>query len=285
MTQRNESYTPLLCSYPDSEKVNKVSEGAEAMFCRLLAKCDDAGNYDGQPKRLLCKLYALRYENGTMTERRVRRYRDELVTARLVDVYLVDGVEYVHIRDCKKSLRSDVKAKLYFPEYSQSLANKELPEDVTKTGRKRNVSVTGTKHQSNPIQSNPKQEKALFLDFVSLSKEEYSKLVKKYGEPQTKSLIKSLNDGIGSKGYKYKSHYHTILVWAKRDNIPILPTKEDAEKDEIAALEKKRQEMRAEHGQFIREADEKKLITVWRTQITLRPLIRELRPEIAGKAK
>ena len=56
-------------------------------------------------------------------------------------------------------------------------------------------------------------------------------------------------------------------------------------KDEIAALEKKRQEMRAEHGQFIREADEKKLITVWRTQITLRPLINELRPEIAGKAK
>lgn len=67
------------------------------------------------------------------------------------------------------------------------------------------------------------------------------------------------------------------------------PTKSSVEQkkaeDETAAQEKKRQEMRAEHGQFIREADEKKLITVWRTQITLRPLINELRPEIAGKAK
>lgn len=56
-------------------------------------------------------------------------------------------------------------------------------------------------------------------------------------------------------------------------------------KDEAAALKKKRQEIRAEHGQFVKEADEKKLITVWREQLTLRWLIDELRPEIAGKAK
>jgi len=53
-------------------------------------------------------------------------------------------------------------------------------------------------------------------EFVSLTKEEHQKLIKKFGEQQTKEKIEDLNLGIGSKGYKYKSHYHTILNWHRR---------------------------------------------------------------------
>jgi len=218
MSRRNESYVPLLCDYPDSEKINKVSEGAEAMFCRLLAKCDDEGNYYGSPKRLLGKLFALRYENGTMTARKVLRCRDELVTATLITLYEHEGVEYVHINSCKKSLRKDVAVKVCFPEFTEPLVTqnttvKELNETVTGTGRVRAEHVTPI--QSNPIQSNPK-EKTRFLDFIFISKEEHSKLIAKFGESRTAGLIEELNTGIGSKGYKYKSHYFTILNWARR---------------------------------------------------------------------
>ena len=58
--------------------------------------------------------------------------------------------------------------------------------------------------------------KKQFFDFVFLSKEEHSKLVAKFGESRTAGLIEELNTGIGSKGYKYKSHYFTILNWARR---------------------------------------------------------------------
>ena len=35
----------------------------------------------------------------------------------------------------------------------------------------------------------------------------------KFGKKETLELIERLNDGIGSKGYKYNSHYYTILNW------------------------------------------------------------------------
>lgn len=60
-------------------------------------------------------------------------------------------------------------------------------------------------------------KKKKYLDFVLLSKEEHSKLIAKFGESQTASLIEDLNTGIGSKGYKYKSHYFTILSWERKN--------------------------------------------------------------------
>lgn len=51
---------------------------------------------------------------------------------------------------------------------------------------------------------------------VKLSLEEYKKLIDKFGEKNTNLLIAELDTGIASKGYKYKSHYATILNWARR---------------------------------------------------------------------
>ncbi len=59
--------------------------------------------------------------------------------------------------------------------------------------------------------------KQKFLDFVMLTGEEHAKLIEKFGESETVLRIERLNSGIGSKGYKYKSHYHTILSWAQKD--------------------------------------------------------------------
>lgn len=115
MERRNESYVPLLRDYPESEKINSVSEGAEAMFCRLLAKCDDEGNYHGSVKRLLCKLYALRFENGSVTQGKIQGYREELANASLVTVYSVKNVEYIHVENCKKGFRKDRPRKVFFP--------------------------------------------------------------------------------------------------------------------------------------------------------------------------
>jgi len=58
--------------------------------------------------------------------------------------------------------------------------------------------------------------KLQFLDFVRLTSDEYDKLCRKFGKEGTDARISELNDGIGSKGYKYKSHYHTILSWDRK---------------------------------------------------------------------
>jgi len=59
--------------------------------------------------------------------------------------------------------------------------------------------------------------KKTHLEFVKLTDDEHAKLVKELGEGQTQAYIGSLNDYIGSKGKKYKSHYHTIMSWHRRD--------------------------------------------------------------------
>lgn len=61
-----------------------------------------------------------------------------------------------------------------------------------------------------------KLNKGKYAEFVSLTLEEYQKLVVQFGENKAKEWITELDDAIGSKGYKYKSHYRTILAWARR---------------------------------------------------------------------
>ena len=51
-----------------------------------------------------------------------------------------------------------------------------------------------------------------------LTDDEHKKLIEKIGQTETERYIERLNNYIGSKGKKYKSHYHTILNWSSKDN-------------------------------------------------------------------
>ena len=48
---------------------------------------------------------------------------------------------------------------------------------------------------------------------VRLTRDEYNKLSKDFGENDTMIAIGLLDDYIGSSGKKYKSHYHTLRGW------------------------------------------------------------------------
>ena len=69
-----------------------------------------------------------------------------------------------------------------------------------------------------PQVSNAKREpiKVKHLDAVYLTVEEYTQLKEKLGV-KLDEWIRKLNDYINMKGAKYKSHYHTILNWVRRD--------------------------------------------------------------------
>lgn len=75
----------------------------------------------------------------------------------------------------------------------------------------------GINHQGNQLPTTNKNiKKERYGDFVTLTKEEHAKLVNQFGEKGTQDRLAILNSAIGSKGYKYKSHYHTILSWERR---------------------------------------------------------------------
>jgi len=52
---------------------------------------------------------------------------------------------------------------------------------------------------------------------VHLTDEEMQKLIDQFGKQNTQERIERLSEYIASKGKKYKSHYATILAWARKD--------------------------------------------------------------------
>jgi len=58
-----------------------------------------------------------------------------------------------------------------------------------------------------------KVNKIKYAEFVSMTKEEYEKLVSEHGETPTKEMIRILDNYKGAKGKRYKSDYRAILSW------------------------------------------------------------------------
>jgi len=128
------------------------------------------------------------------------------------------------------------------------------------------------------------KEKIKHLDFVFLTPEEHKKLTARYGDNNTRKLIDALNRYIGSKGDKYKSHYYTLLNFARRDGMPELkPPKEDTAARQ-KALNRKRQEIRKDEGGYYREKtdDELRAMLKDRRNTARRWLIEEILAERKG---
>lgn len=70
-----------------------------------------------------------------------------------------------------------------------------------------------SKRQKSKSPAKPKPEKEHYGDFVTLTEEEYGRLVERYGEAATKRMIEILDNYKGSTGKKYASDYRTILNW------------------------------------------------------------------------
>jgi len=75
--------------------------------------------------------------------------------------------------------------------------------------------INNNKISNNKEQTSEKKEK--LLDCVLLSASEQKKLMERFSVEGFKERVRALNDGIMSKGYKYKSHYHTILSWERKN--------------------------------------------------------------------
>ena len=95
----------------------------------------------------------------------------------------------------------------------QFLENDGCQGDVNMTPQRR-------QHDAPKAEEN-REEKNKYSECVLLTEKQYENLISMFGEHKAKEKIQELNDGIQAYGYKYKSHYHTILSWyrkQKREN-------------------------------------------------------------------
>ena len=133
----------VLRDWTCSETIDQLSEFAELFFTRLIMKADDFGRFYGSPKLLKSQLYPLKDYNL----KQVEKWRDEVVRSGVVLLYVVDGKEYLEIKDFNQRLRL-MKSK--FPE---PLTNDGQMTDNCQTddGLKRNETKLET-------ETNPKLE-------------------------------------------------------------------------------------------------------------------------------
>jgi len=119
-----------------------------------------------------------------------------------------------------KQKRSDAWKSHTWNQYTKWDEKRKTTQQAQKTSveqmeQTEQVGTNGTnKNKNKNIKENIKRK---YLENVLLSDEEYEKLVEKYGKWTIERKIEDLNNYIGSKWKKYKSHYFTILERLRRE--------------------------------------------------------------------
>ncbi len=166
-------------------------------------------------------------ESGLITQEEFKKYLSFYYHFQTDGEHLLNKIEQVLIKS-KLLLIKDgyitsdrvLKNKKYREDISEkrSFAGKKSGESRSKgtsVGQVLNKTQQGKERKVKEKKGN-NIDKKQYLEFVYLTDKEHESLLEKYGD-RAKDYIERLNNYIGSKGKKYKSHYHTILTWASKD--------------------------------------------------------------------
>jgi hypothetical protein len=104
MPEKSRNWVAVLNTLHQSDRLNRVSEGAELLYRRLLEVVDNGGNYFADPSLLLGYIFAHRMSSG-LTPKDMMDRMQELVRVGLLEVYQ-DG-KLLHISRYYTRLRSD----------------------------------------------------------------------------------------------------------------------------------------------------------------------------------
>lgn len=201
-----------ICS---SESIDQLTWFEEAFFYRLMVNCDDYGCFDARPAILKARLFPLK----AITNKQIGDVLSKLKMVGIVSLYEVDGKPYLQL--VTWNAHQQIRAKRRkFPERGEiagdSICNQMISDDSICT---RNPIQSNPNPNPNPIQkdiaSNSVQpiKKTKYAENVSMTEEQYNKLLKDYQEEGTKRLIEILDNYKGASGKKYKDDYRAILSW------------------------------------------------------------------------
>ena len=101
-------------------------------------------------------------------------------------------------------------------EYQDCEHQNEQPLNNKRTTTEQQVNTNNNVNNKNNVNKVNKKDsipKIKFADFVSLTQEEYDKLVTAHGEEKAKRMIEILDNYKGANNKKYASDYRAILNW------------------------------------------------------------------------
>jgi len=217
-----------------SETLNELTDFEERFWHRLTVNCDDYGRFDARPAVLKGRLFPLM---ESKTHKDMANALNKLASVGLVELYKVDGRPFLHVVTWEKHQRIRAK-KSKFPS----------PADICRQVPS-NVPVI----QSNPIQSNPKEDEdnsahdpelgkaiSYYMDKIGgfpggLAKEELPEYVQTMSaDVVIRAIDETIARDVSPSNWKYVS---TILRGWKQSGVKTIA---DA-KREIAKFEESKQ--------------------------------------------
>lgn len=87
----------------------------------------------------------------------------------------------------------------------------EMPREPPSNSPEEKEPEQPSKKPKNPPK--PKLDKKQYAEFVTLTEDEYGRLVEKFGEDATERMVEILDNYKGQSGKKYASDYRAILNW------------------------------------------------------------------------
>ena len=209
-----------------SDELAALSPEAEVLFYRLIVKADDFGLFYANPKIINGYCFPLK----NYKDAQIQSWLNELVKVQLIIIYTgEDSKKYLKFVswDKHQTRRAD---KSKFPQQmKENSTSTHLHADVCNGMQGQadshvfvfeNVNVndnTSANICANEPQTTTQKKKPdakhSYAEFVSLTNDEYSSLVTKYGEPGTLRMIEILDNYKGANGKKYKSDYRAIQNW------------------------------------------------------------------------
>jgi hypothetical protein len=195
-----------------SEEVEVLTEKEEILFYRLIVQCDDHGIFDARPAIIRAKCFPLKV--GKIKESDISKWLVGLVKAKLIDIYEVDGKQYLVMLSWRKHQQVRATHSKYpTPDTGDSIGNQMISID-SKCPR-----------ESNRIESNHKRESSIHLqaddlhthgsqENVKLTDDEYNRLKSEFPDLY-QDAIEFLSLWITDKGDKSKAKTHnaTIRRW------------------------------------------------------------------------
>ncbi|RJO61070.1 MAG: hypothetical protein C4542_07220 [Dehalococcoidia bacterium] len=201
----------------DDEKLGSVSRDARLLFIGMWIYSDDFGVVKGNSRWLLNKIFP--YDSTKISI--FDGWLNELISIDVIRPFETNGEKYFYIKNFDAHQKIDKPSKTRNPEPPEEVILDEYSPSI-----RRGLAVGSSSHKgsSKGRESEGKGEddartKSLHGEFqnVLLTDQELEKLQERFGKEKTLALIERLSSGMASKGYKYSSHYATILNWEKRE--------------------------------------------------------------------
>ena len=190
----------------------ELSKDAKLLWIYLITRCDHAGIIELN-KRLVKFQTDIKDLQSILEE-----LGNRLVTLREDLIFIPKFISFQYPNFPQSHVNQQQGAIKQLEKYGLFKDGKlvEMNSSPTVSGELTNSYVYGNGNDNgNDLVIVPEiaQKKEKFADFVSMTKDEYEKLITDFGEPFILRCVETLNAYKGSTGKKYKSDYLAIHSW------------------------------------------------------------------------